>query len=157
MRLRESRRAALVALVGSGWENSRSWVAHVYIIPAERILSSQVRRLWLSLNRSLSLRLSLTHSPSPSLILSLNLSSSPSPRLGLSLIMLVKDTERAEEKKEKQKKKQKQNIKIRNEIKNIEVDRHNIASGMPWRCPLLSFFDGFCSKIVRYRKASVPK
>ena len=40
VRLRESRRAALVALVGSGWENSRYWVAHVYIIPAERILSS---------------------------------------------------------------------------------------------------------------------
>ena len=40
VRLRVSRRAALVALVGSGWENERSWVAHVYIIPAERILSS---------------------------------------------------------------------------------------------------------------------
>ena len=40
VRLRESRRGALVALVGSGWEQSRYWVAHVYIIPAERILSS---------------------------------------------------------------------------------------------------------------------
>ena len=39
VRLRVSRRAALVALVGSGWENGRSWVAHVYIIPAELILS----------------------------------------------------------------------------------------------------------------------
>ena len=39
VRLRVSRRAALVALVGGGWEKERSWVAHVYIIPAERILS----------------------------------------------------------------------------------------------------------------------
>ena len=37
--LRESRRAALVALVGSGWDNEMYWVAHVYIILAERILS----------------------------------------------------------------------------------------------------------------------
>ena len=28
VRLRVSRRAALVALVGSGWENERSWGAH---------------------------------------------------------------------------------------------------------------------------------
>ena len=39
VRLRESRRAPLVALVGSGWENERSWVAHVYILPAERTLN----------------------------------------------------------------------------------------------------------------------
>ena len=71
--------------------------------------------------------------------------------------MIVKETERAEEKKEKQKKKQKQNIKRRNERKNIELDSPNVASEMPWRCPLLSFFGGFWSKIVRYRKASVPK
>ena len=70
--------------------------------------------------------------------------------------MIVKETERAEEKKEK-KKKQKQIIKRRNERKNIELDSPNVASEMPWRCPLLSFFGGFCSKIVRYRKASVPK
>ena len=95
MRLRESRRAALVALVGSGWENERYWVAHVYIIPAELILSFEVRKLWLSLSRSLSLRLSLTPSLSPSLILTLNLSSGLSPRLSLSLIMIMKETERA--------------------------------------------------------------
>ena len=71
--------------------------------------------------------------------------------------MIVKETERAEEKKEKQNKKQKQIIKRSNERKNIELDSPQIASEMPWRCPLLSFFDGFCSKIVRYRKASVPK
>ncbi len=39
VRLRVSRRAALAALVGSGWENYRSWVAHMYIIPAQGILS----------------------------------------------------------------------------------------------------------------------
>ena len=71
--------------------------------------------------------------------------------------MIVKETERAEEKKEKQKKKQKQIIKIRNERKNIELDSTKVASELPWRCPLLSFFCGFCSKIARYRKASVPK
>ena len=73
--------------------------------------------------------------------------------------MIVKETERAEEKKEKQKKKQKQKqiIKRRNERKNIELDSPNVASELPWRCPLLSFFGGLCSKIVRYRKASVPK
>ena len=71
--------------------------------------------------------------------------------------MIVKETERAEEKKEKQKKKQKQIIKRRNERKNIELDSPKVASEMPWRCPLLYLFDGFCSKIVRYRKASVPK
>ena len=74
-------------------------------------------------------------------MLTLNLSSSLSPRLGLSLIMIVKETERTEEKKEKQKKKQKQIIKRRNERKNIELDSPNVASEMPWRCPLLSFFD----------------
>ena len=31
VRLRESRRAALVALGGNGWQNGGSWVAHVYI------------------------------------------------------------------------------------------------------------------------------
>ena len=71
--------------------------------------------------------------------------------------MIVKETERAEEKKEKQKKKQKQIIKRRNERKNIELDSPNVASEMPWRCPLLSFLYGFEHKIVRYRKASVPK
>ena len=54
--------------------------------------------------------------------------------------MIVKETERAEEKKEKQKKKQKQIIKRRNERQNIELDSPNVASEMPWRCPLLSFF-----------------
>ena len=53
--------------------------------------------------------------------------------------MIVKETERAEEKKEKQKKKQKQIIKRRNERKNIELDSPNVASELPWRCPLLSF------------------
>ena len=69
--------------------------------------------------------------------------------------MIVKETERAEEKKEK-KKKQKQIIKRRNERKNIELDSPNVASEMPWRCPLL-FFGVNSSKLVRYRKASVPK
>ena len=71
--------------------------------------------------------------------------------------MIVKETERAEEKKEKKKKKQKQIIKRRNDRKNIELGSPNVASEMPWRCPLLSFFRGFGFKIVRYRKASVPK
>ena len=71
--------------------------------------------------------------------------------------MIVKETERAEEKKEKQKKKQKQIIKRRNKRKHIELDSPNVASGMPWRCPLLSFVGRFYSKTVRYRKASVPK
>ena len=73
--------------------------------------------------------------------------------------MIMKETERAKEKKEKQKKKnnQKKNITRRNERKTIEVDSPKVASEMPWRCPLLSFFGGCCSKIVRYRMASVPK
>ena len=58
--------------------------------------------------------------------------------------MIVKETERAEEKKEK--KKQKQIIKRRNERKNIELDSPNVASGMPWRCPLLSFLVDFAPK-----------
>ena len=37
--LRVSRRAVLVAFVRSGPENERSWVAHMFIIPAQRILS----------------------------------------------------------------------------------------------------------------------
>ena len=57
--------------------------------------------------------------------------------------MIVKETERAEEKKEKQKKKQKQIIKMRNERKNIELGSPNVASEMPWRCPLLSFVGRF--------------
>ena len=69
--------------------------------------------------------------------------------------MIVKETERAEEKKEKQKKKQKQNIKRRNERKNIVLDSPKVASGMPWRCPLLSFFVGCWSKIVRGRRGDV--
>ena len=139
MRLRESRRAALVALVGSGWGNERHWVARVYIIPAELVLSFEVRQLWLSLGRSLSLRLSLTPSLSLSISLSLDLSSSLSLRLSLSPIMIMKETERAKEKKEKQNKKQKKNVKRRNERKNIEVDSPKVASEMPWRCHLLSF------------------
>ena len=71
--------------------------------------------------------------------------------------MIVKETERAEEKKEKQKKKQNHSIKRRNERKNIELDSTNVASELPWRFPLLSIVGGFCSNIVRYRKASVPK
>ena len=157
MRLRESSRAARVALVGSGWENDRSWVAHVYIIPAERILSFQVRRLWLSLKRSLSLRLTLTHTPSPNLILRLNLNSSLSPRLGLSLIMIVKETERAEEKKEKQKKKQKQIIKRRNERKTLNSTAPKSRRKCLGDVSCCLFVGGLCSKIVRYRKASVPK
>ena len=66
--------------------------------------------------------------------------------------MLVKETERAEEKKEKQKKKQKQIIKRRNERKNIEPDSPNVASKMPWRCPLLSF----CWWIL-FQHRQVPK
>ena len=57
--------------------------------------------------------------------------------------MIMKETERANEKKEKQKKKQEQNINIINERKNIELDSPNVASEMPWRCPLLSFLCGF--------------
>ena len=38
MRLRESRRAALVALAG-GWEHEWFWVSHMHIIPAQGILS----------------------------------------------------------------------------------------------------------------------
>ena len=71
--------------------------------------------------------------------------------------MIVKETERAEEQKEKPKKKQKQIIKRRNERKNIEFDSPNVASEMPWRCPLLFLFKRFCFRIVRCRKASVPK
>ena len=72
--------------------------------------------------------------------------------------MIVKETERAEEKKEKKKKKQKQIIKKRNDGKNIEIGSPNVASEMSWRCPLLSFFFNRCyAKIVRCRKASVPK
>ena len=67
--------------------------------------------------------------------------------------MIMKETERANEKKEKQK----QNIKKINERNNIELDSPKVASEMPWRCPLLSFVCVFWSKIVRYRKASVPK
>ena len=117
----------------------------MYIIPAERILSSSVSRLWLSLNRRLSLRLSLTHSPSRSLILSLNLCSSLSLRIGLSLIMIVKETERAEEKKEKQNKKQKQIIKRRNERKPL-----NWTAPMSRKClrdvPCCLFFVDFDPK-----------
>ena len=54
--------------------------------------------------------------------------------------MIMKETERAEEKKEKQKKKQKQIIMRRSETKNIELGSPNVASGMPWRCPLLALF-----------------
>ena len=58
--------------------------------------------------------------------------------------MIMKETERAKEKKEKQKKKkQKKNITRRDERKNVEVDSPNVASEMPWRCPLLSFLCGF--------------
>ena len=147
MRLRESRRAALVARVGSGWENEMYWVAHVYIIPAELILSFEVRKHWLSLSRTLSLRLRLTPSLSLSLSLSLNLSSSLSPRLSLSLIMIMKETERAKEKKEKQnKKKQKKNITRRNERKHVEVGSRKVASGMPWRWILLTFSSILLSK-----------
>ena len=39
VRLRVSRRAALVAFVGSGWENEWSWVVHMHVIPAQGILS----------------------------------------------------------------------------------------------------------------------
>ena len=62
--------------------------------------------------------------------------------------MIFRETKRAKEKKEKQKKKQKKNITRRNERKNIEVDSPKVASEMPWRCPLLAFFD-FAIKIVR--------
>ena len=71
--------------------------------------------------------------------------------------MIVKETERAEEKKEKQKKKQKQIIKRRNERQNIELDSPNVASEMTWRCRSCLFVGGFCSQMVRYRNASVPK
>ena len=65
-------------------------------------------------------------------------------------MMIMKATERAMEKKEKQKKKkQKQNIKRRNKRKHIEDDSPKVASGMPWRCPLLAFFFDFAIKIVR--------
>ena len=71
--------------------------------------------------------------------------------------MIVKGTERAEEKKENQKKKQKQNIKRRNERKTLNLT----APKSPRKClgdvPCCLFLVGFCSKLVRYRKASVPK
>ena len=57
--------------------------------------------------------------------------------------MIVKETERAEEKKEQKKKKQKQIRKRRNARKHIELNSPNVASEMPWRCPLLSFLCGF--------------
>ena len=59
--------------------------------------------------------------------------------------------ERAEEKKEKQKKNQKQIIKRRKERKTIEVDSPKVASEMPWRCPLLSFFGDL------FQNRQVPK
>ena len=68
VRLRVSRRAALVALVGSGWENEWSWVAHMHIIPAHGILSFQVRKLRLSPRQNLILHFSFSLSPSLSLI-----------------------------------------------------------------------------------------
>ena len=71
--------------------------------------------------------------------------------------MIVKETERAEEKKEKQKKKQKQNIKRRNARKSLmstaPKSPRKFLGDMPW----CFFVGGFCSRIVRYRKASVPK
>ena len=39
VRLRVSRRAGLVALVGCGWENAWSWLVHMHVIPAQGILS----------------------------------------------------------------------------------------------------------------------
>ena len=49
VRLRVSRRAALVARVGSGSENERSWVAHMYIIPAQDFYASKFVNLSLVL------------------------------------------------------------------------------------------------------------
>ena len=63
--------------------------------------------------------------------------------------MIMKETERAKENKEKQNNnKQKKNITRRNARTNIEVDSPKVALGMPWRCPLLAFFD-FVFKVVR--------
>ena len=128
MRLRVSRRAALVALVGSGWEKERSLVDRMYIILAQGILSFYFRRLRLSLSLSLNLSLSLSHRP--------NLSFNLSPRLSHSLIVIMKETERANEKKEKQQKKQKnkkQQKKKQEEKrkKNMELDSRKVASKRP--------------------------
>ena len=64
VRLRESRRAALVALVGGGWENEWSRVSHMHILPAQGILSFEIRKLRLSLSKSFSLSLSFSFSSS---------------------------------------------------------------------------------------------
>ena len=63
-----------------------------------------------------------------------------------------------EEKKEKPKKKQKQNIKRRNERQNHSTRQPQSRLGNALAMSLAVFlFCGFCFKIVRYRKASVPK
>ena len=68
MRLRVSRRAALVALVGSGWKkNGLGWFdLHVMLAPGA--LSVLVRKLRLSLRQNLILHFSFSLSPSLSLI-----------------------------------------------------------------------------------------
>ena len=150
MRLRVGRRAALVAFVGSGWENERPWVAHVYIIPAELSLSVEGRKLWCSHSRCLIPRLSLIPSLSLSLSPSLNACSSLCSRPSLSLIVIMKETERANEKEEKQKKNNvKNNITKRNKKNHIEVEGRKVASGMPWRWVLLFFYFSFFSEILR--------
>ena len=53
--------------------------------------------------------------------------------------MIVKETERAEEKKEKQNKAEPEHQEKKRK-KNIEFDSPRVASEMPWRCHLLSFF-----------------
>ena len=95
MRLRVSRRAALVALVRNGWGNERSGVAPMYRIPARGILSFKLRELHFRLVRSLSLNLNISLSPSHSLnisfCISLNVSSSLGPRLSFGLIVINGD------------------------------------------------------------------
>ena len=68
MRVRVGRRAALVALVGSGWENEWSRVVHMHVLLAPGVLSVLVRKLRFSPRQNLILHFSFSLSPSLSLI-----------------------------------------------------------------------------------------
>ena len=68
MRLRVSRRAALVALVGSGWKNNGLGWFDLHVMLAPGVLSVLVRKLRLSPRQNLLLHLSFSLSPSLSLI-----------------------------------------------------------------------------------------
>ena len=68
MRLRVSRRVALVALVGSGWENEGLGWFDLHVMLAPGVLSVLVCKLRLSLRQNLILHFSFSLSPSLSLI-----------------------------------------------------------------------------------------